>query len=203
MTELLGEGGLEGIAKVKDELHERYFGDEHVTIIKPSRGWRTLDFKELWAYRELLFVLVARDVSVRYKQTVLGAGWAIIQPVMTMIVFSIIFGAFAQIPSDGQPYPVFVYAGLLPWTFFSSCLSRSAGSVVGSSHLVSKVYFPRLIIPLSSVGAGLVDLAISTAVMLIIMLYFGVAWSMNLLAAPLFVMLCCSLPWVSARSYPP
>ena len=158
-------------------------------MIEPVSGWRSLDLKELWAYRELFWVLTARDVKVRYKQTVLGAGWAIIQPVMTMVVFSIIFGGFAKMPSDGFPYPVFVYAGLLPWTFFANALTRSGSSVVGSAHLVSKVYFPRLIIPLSSVGAGIVDLAISTAVLLLIMLYFGVAWSLNLLAAPLLLVL--------------
>ena len=159
-------------------------------MIEPVRGWRALDLKELWAYRELFWVLTARDVKVRYKQTVLGAGWAIIQPVMTMVVFSIIFGGFAKMPSDGFPYPVFVYAGLLPWTFFAISLTRSRLSVVGSGHLVSKVYFPRVIIPLSSVGAGVVDLAISTAVLLVlIMLYFGVGWSFNLLAAPLLLVL--------------
>ena len=134
-------------------------------------------------------MLTARDVKVRYKQTVLGAGWAIIQPFMTMVVFSIIFGGFAKMPSDGFPYPVFVYAGLLPWTFFASSLTRSGSSVVSSAHLISKVYFPRVIIPLSSVGADIVDLAISTTVLLVIMLYFGVAWSLNLLAAPLLLVL--------------
>jgi len=172
-----------------DSIHEHYFGKQHVTVIEPASGWRSLDLKELWAYRELLWVLTARDVKVRYKQTVLGAGWAIIQPFMTMVVFSIIFGGFAKMPSDGFPYPVFVYAGLLPWTFFASSVTRSGSSVVGSAHLVSKVYFPRVIIPLSSVGAGIVDLLISTAVLLLIMLYFGVGWSIKLLAAPLLLVL--------------
>ena len=170
-------------------LHEHYFGKKHLTVIEPVSGWRSLDLKELWAYRELLWVLTTRDVKVRYKQTVLGAGWAIIQPVMTMVVFSIIFGGFAKLPSDGLPYPVFVYAGLLPWTFFANSLTRAGSSVIGSAHLVSKIYFPRLIIPLSSAGAGIVDLACSTGVLLLIMLYFGVEWSLNLLAAPVLLIL--------------
>lgn len=170
-----------------DAVHERYFGHEHVTVIVPIKGWRSLDLKELWAYRELLFVLIARDVKVRYKQTVLGFTWAIIQPVMMMIVFSIFFGRLAQMPSDGIPYPIFVYAALLPWTFFANAIGASANSLVSSAPLVSKVYFPRLIIPLSSVGAGLVDFAISTGVLLFLMVWYGVGWSLNLLAAPLLV----------------
>jgi lipopolysaccharide transport system permease protein len=169
------------------DLKEEFFGHEHVTIIEPTRGWRTLNLKELWAYRELLWVLTARDVKVRYKQTVLGFAWAIIQPVMLMIVFSIFFGRLAGMPSDGYPYPIFVYAALLPWTFFANAVTGSAGSLIGSTHLVSKVYFPRLIIPLSSVGAGLVDFAISTGVLLLLMIWYGVGWSLNLLAAPLLV----------------
>src|SRR3954447_10006399 len=108
-----------------DEVHERYFGHEHVTVIQPIKGWRVLDLKELWAYRELLLVLTMRDIKVRYKQTVLGFTWAIIQPIMMMVVFSIFFGALAQIPSDGYPYPIFVYAGLLPWTFFANSVSNT------------------------------------------------------------------------------
>ena len=153
----------------ESELHERYFGHEHVTIIEPQKGWRTLDLKELWAYRELLWVLTMRDVKVRYKQTVLGFAWAIIQPVMMMVVFSIFFGRLAQMPSDGFPYPIFVYAALLPWTFFANAISTSGNSLVGSAQLVSKVYFPRLIIPLASIGAGLVDFAISACVLLLLM----------------------------------
>src|SRR3954468_7159594 len=130
-------------------VHDRYFGHEQVTIIEPQKGWRALDVKELWAYRELLFVLTMRDIKVRYKQTVLGFAWAIIQPVMLMLVFSIFFGRLARMPSDGHPYPIFVYAALLPWTFFANAINASANSVLGSSHLISKVYFPRLIVPLS------------------------------------------------------
>lgn len=158
-----------------------------ITVIRPPRGWQMLDWREVWAYRELLWVLTARDIKVRYKQTALGAAWAIIRPVLTMLIFSIVFGYMAKMPSDGLPYPVFVYAALLPWTFFAAAISTSGQSLVGSSHLVSKVYFPRLIIPLSSVGAGLVDLAISTVVLLLMMLWYGVGWTVNLFAAPLLV----------------
>lgn len=166
---------------------ESYFDHRHVTVIEPRRGWHMLDWRELWAYRELLWVLATRDIRVRYKQTVLGAAWAILRPFATMVIFSVVFGALAKIPSDGFPYPVFVFAGLLPWTFFSTAIMSSGQSLVGSAHLVSKVYFPRLIIPLASVGSGLVDLAISTAILLLMMLWFGVAWSWSLLAAPLLL----------------
>jgi len=158
-----------------------------VTLIEPRRGWHMLDWRELWAYRELLWVLTARDVKVRYKQTALGAAWAIIRPVLTMVIFSVVFGQLAKMPSDGYPYPVFVYAALLPWTFFAAAVSASGQSLVGSANLVSKVYFPRLIIPLSSIGAGLVDLAISTAVLLAMMAWYGVGFTWNLLAAPLLL----------------
>lgn len=162
-------------------------GEPPLTVITPPKGWRALDFDELWRYRELAWVLTERDIKVRYKQTALGFAWAIIQPVMMMVVFSVFFGGLAKMPSDGLPYPVFVYAGLLPWTFFSNAISGSAGSLVGSTNLVSKVYFPRLIIPVSSVGGGLVDFAIAAAILLLMCLFYGVGWSINLLAAPLLV----------------
>jgi lipopolysaccharide transport system permease protein len=166
---------------------DTYFGHEHVTVIEPAQGWRMLDWRELWAYRELLLVLTARDVKVRYKQTVLGAAWAVLRPVAAMLIFSVVFGMLAKMPSDGVPYPVFVYAALLPWTFFASAVSTSGQSLVGSTHLVSKVYFPRLIIPLSSIGAGVVDLLISTLILLLMMLWYGVGWTANLIAAPLLL----------------
>src|SRR6516225_7542922 len=163
-------------------LSDLYFGHDQVTIIEPQKGWRLLDWKELWAYRELLYVLTVRDIKVRYKQTVLAFAWAIIQPVMMMVVFSIFFGGLAKMPSDGFPYPIFVYAALLPWTFFQTAISNSANSVVGSSNLVTKVYFPRLIIPLSSIGSAFVDFLVAAAVLLLLMVYYGVGWSLNLLA---------------------
>lgn len=163
---------------------ESLFDHQHVTVIEPLKGWRMLDWRELWAYRELLWVLTARDVKVRYKQTVLGAAWAIIRPFTTMVIFSVVFGQLAKMPSDGYPYPVFVYAALLPWTFFSNAVTTSGQSLVGSAHLVSKVYFPRLIIPLASAGSGLIDLLISTGILLLMMQWYGLGWSWNLLAAP-------------------
>jgi len=168
--------------------HEPLFDHQHVTVIEPHKGWHMLDWRELWAYRELLWVLTTRDIRVRYKQSVLGAAWAVIRPFTAMVVFSVVFGQLAKIPSEGYPYPVFVYAALLPWTFFSGAISSSGQSVVGSSNLISKVYFPRLIIPLASAGAGLVDLLISTGILLLMMLWYGVGWSWNLLAAPLLLM---------------
>src|ERR1700741_916821 len=141
------------------QLHQdSYFSHQHVTVIEPRKGWHMLDWRELWAYRELLWVLTARDVKVRYKQTGLGAAWAVLRPFTTMVIFSVVFGQLARMPSDGYPYPVFVYAGLLPWTFSDGGIAASGQSLVGSSHLISKVYFPRLLIPLASAGAGLVDL---------------------------------------------
>ncbi len=166
---------------------DQYFSHQQVTFIEPPTGWHMLDWRELWAYRELLWVLTTRDIKVRYKQTILGAAWAVIRPFLTMIIFSVVFGQLAKMPSDGYPYPVFVYAALLPWTFFAAAISTSGQSLVGSANLVSKVYFPRLIIPLSSVGAGLIDLLISTGILLLLMLWYGVGWSWNLLAAPLLL----------------
>ena len=155
--------------------------------MKPQTGWHPLDLKELWAYRELLYVLTMRDIKVRYKQTALGFAWAIIQPVMMMVVFSIFFGRLAQMPSDGYPYPIFVYAALLPWTFFANSITSSANSLIGSANLVSKVYFPRLIIPLASVGSGLIDFAIATTILLVLMIYYHVALTLHLLIAPVLV----------------
>lgn len=168
-------------------MNNTYFADHPVTIIQPTK-WRSLDLKELWAYRELLWVLTERDVKVRYKQTVLGIAWAVLQPVLSMIIFSIIFGRLAKLPSDGLPYPIFVYAALLPWTFFANAINQSSSSLVSSSNLISKVYFPRLIIPLSSVGAWLIDFLIAGLILLIMMLFYGIGWTINLLFAPLLLL---------------
>src|SRR5882724_5860735 len=135
-----------------------------VLILEPSRGFVRPNLRDVWAYRELLYFLVWRDVKVRYKQTALGAAWAILQPVMTMVVFSVFFGRLAKVPSDGIPYPVFAFAALLPWQLFAFALSESSNSLVGSQNLITKVYFPRLVIPLASVLAGIVDFAIAFAV---------------------------------------
>ncbi len=146
-----------------------------ITHIQAPKGWIPIDTAELWSFRELLFFLVWRDVKVRYKQTAIGALWAIIQPVLTMVVFSIFLGRLVGVPSDGLPYPIFTFAALLPWTFFSNGLVQSSGSVVASANLVSKVYFPRVVIPLASVLAGLFDFLIASVVLVGMMWFYGVA----------------------------
>jgi len=165
-----------------------YFGHEHITVLEPSRGWKAFEFRELWAYRELFVVLTQRDIKVRYKQTVLGVIWALLQPVLTMVIFTAVFGGLAKIPSDGYPYAIFIFAALLPWTFFANAVSASSSSLINSSNMVSKVYFPRLVIPLSSIGGGLVDLAISTCVLFALMAWFGVGWSLHLLLTPVLLL---------------
>jgi len=147
--------------------------------IEAGRGWAGLDLRDLWLHRDLFFFLVWRDVKVRYKQTVLGAAWAIIQPLLTMVVFTLFFGRLAKVPSDGIPYPIFAYAGLLPWTFFSNAITASSNSLVGNASLITKVYFPRMVIPAAAVGAGLVDLAIAALILVAMMAYygFGLGWS--------------------------
>ena len=168
----------------ENRIREEFFGSHHRTVIEPVRGWRRLDFRELWAFRELLWVLTVRDIKVRYKQTLLGASWAILQPLMTMVVFSIFFGKLAKMPSDGHEYPIFVYAALLPWTFFANAVSSSSQSLIGSAHLVNKVYFPRVIIPMASIGCGLLDFVVASSILLILMLYYGVPFGVNLLLVP-------------------
>jgi lipopolysaccharide transport system permease protein len=143
-----------------------------ITIIEPKKGWAPIDLKEIWTYRELLYFLTKRDIKVRYKQTVLGGLWAIIQPTFTMIVFTLFFGRLAKIPTEGIPYPIFVYVGLLPWTYFSNAVSNSGNSLVGSANLISKVYFPRLIVPSSASLAGLLDFFIAIFVLGILMIYY-------------------------------
>ncbi len=159
----------------------------HITLIRPSSGWKDIDLAEVWKYRELLTAFCLRDIKVRYKQTVLGATWAILQPLVTMLIFTVIFGRLAKIPSDGYAYPVFVYAGLLPWMFFATAVSSGAGSLVGSAHMLSKIYFPRLIIPFSSVASGLVDFMVSACILLILMLLYDVTWTWHLLLVPIFL----------------
>lgn len=144
-----------------------------ITVIKPSDGWAPLDLNELWEYREVLYFLVWRDIKVRYRQTLIGATWAIIQPFMTMVVFSIFFGRLAKVPSDGIPYPLFAFAALVPWTFFANGLTLSANSLVHSGHLITKVYFPRLLVPMARVLTGLPDLALSFLVLLAMIWWYG------------------------------
>lgn len=160
-----------------------------VVFIKPSRGWVLPEIHDIWAYRELLYFLVWRDLKVRYKQTVLGILWAIIKPFSMMVIFSIFFGKFAKIPSEGIPYPIFTYAALLPWSYFSQSLNACSNSLVGSSHLITKVYFPRLVIPISSVLSGLVDFAIAFSILLGMMFYYQIIPTLTILLLPLLVLM--------------
>jgi lipopolysaccharide transport system permease protein len=156
--------------------------------IERSRGWFSLDLRELWAYRELLYFLVWRDVKVRYKQTALGMAWAILQPFITMVVFTLVFKKVADLPSDGLPYPIFVYTALLPWNLFAGAVTRSSASVVGQSNLISKVYFPRLIVPIAATVSGTIDFAVAFVILVGMMIWFGVSPTWGVLALPLFVL---------------
>ncbi len=157
-----------------------------VLRIEPARGWKTLGIKELGSYRELLFFLAWRNISIRYKQTLLGASWAIIQPFFTMVVFSIFFGRLAKMPSDGVPYPIFAYAALVPWTFFSNAMAESSNSVVGNANLIKKVYFPRLIIPIFPILSAVVDFGIAFAVLVGMMFFYKIHLTANVLWLPAF-----------------
>jgi lipopolysaccharide transport system permease protein len=176
---------------------------EPIVKIRSSPSLLSVDLKQLWAYRELLYFLIWRDLKVRYKQTALGAAWAIIQPFFTMIIFTLFFGNLAHVPSDNIPYPVFVYAGLLIWTFFSNAVSNSGNSLVGNQNLLTKVYFPRVIIPTATVGAGLVDFVIAFVILIGMMLYYRVSVTWTVLLVPAIVLFTTLLSlavglWVSA-----
>ena len=158
-------------------------------VVTPSRGWSVPQFTSLWEYRELLYFLIWRDVKVRYKQTALGILWAVLQPFMTMVVFSIFFGALGQFPSDGVPYPIFAYTALLPWQLFVGSLAASGNSLVGNQQLITKVYFPRLVVPLSAVCVGLIDFSLSFVILLGMMLYYSLYPTAAVLLLPLFVLL--------------
>jgi lipopolysaccharide transport system permease protein len=166
-----------------------YQAAENLTVIEPKKGWIAFNLKEVWKYRELFYFLTKRDIKVRYKQTVLGGLWAIIQPVFTMIVFTLFFGRLAKMPSDGIPYPIFVYAGLLPWTYFANALTASGNSLVGSANLITKVYFPRLIIPASASLAGLLDFFIAMLVLGVLMVYYQFLPGYGILLFPALVAL--------------
>ena len=158
-------------------------------IIKPKKGWQLIDFKELGAYRDLFYFLVVRDIKVRYKQTVLGGLWAIIQPFFMMVVFTLFFGNLAKLPSDGIPYPIFSYSALIAWTYFATAISTSGNSIIGGGGLISKVYFPRLIIPLAPVFAGLLDFAIAFVILIGMMFYYHIYPTIMILFLPLLVIL--------------
>lgn len=159
------------------------------TIIRPSPAWAALQLHEVWRYRELLFFLVWRDIKVRYKQTALGAAWAIMQPLFAMVVFTVFFGRLAKVPSDGLPYPLFSYAALLPWQLFANAVIQSSNSVVAGERLITKVYFPRLVIPLASVLSAVVDFAVAFVIVLGMMAWYRVAPAWTILTLPLFFFL--------------
>lgn len=158
-------------------------------VIEPTHGWATLNLGEVWRYRELLYFLTWRDVKVRYKQTAIGAVWAILKPFLTMVIFSVIFGGLIGVSSEGVPYPVFSYTALLPWTFFATALAQAGTSLVANANLISKIYFPRLIIPIASVLAAAVDFAVAFIVLIGMMLFYGIVPGIAVLTVPLFLLL--------------
>ncbi len=192
---------LAGIAEPEPVALHRSLPENPVVVIEPKR--KGIDFRDLWSHRELLYFLVWRDVKIRYKQTLLGAAWAIIQPLLTMLIFTLLFGRLAGIKSDGIPYPIFAYAGLLIWTFFANAVTNSGNSLVGSANLITKIYFPRMIIPGAAVGAGLLDLAIAFLIQIVLMIYYRVAITSAILMVPILVLLATLLAlgvgmWLSA-----
>ncbi len=174
-------------------VQSRVAGPERVRtptfIIRPSSGWRFLDFRELWAFRELIYFLTWRDIKVRYKQTAIGVVWAVLQPLAMMLVFTLFFGRLARVPSEGIPYPLFAYAGLLPWQLFSRAITESTNSLVTDQRLITRVYFPRIIVPLSTTLAALVDFAIAAALLAILMARYGIVPGVAALWLPLFLLL--------------
>lgn len=163
--------------------------DQPVTLIGPTKGWVTLGLRELWEYRDLLYLFAWRDIKVRYKQTIVGATWAIIQPFIAMVVLSIFFGRFVKIPSEGSPYPIFAYSALVPWTYFVNVLTQSSNSVVNNRSVITRVYFPRLIIPMTTVMTGLLDFAIAFAILLGMMLSYGIVPTVAICTLPFFVLM--------------
>ena len=163
--------------------------DRPVVLIQPRRGWLSFDLKAVYRYRELLYFLVWRDVLVRYKQAAIGVAWVVLQPLLTMVVFTIIFGQFAKLPSDGLPYPIFSFTALLPWNYFAQAISRSGISLVSNANLISKIYFPRLIVPISGALGPLVDFAISFIILLGMMVWYGIAPTWGVLALPFLTLL--------------
>ena len=177
----------ETVDQIQEE--ERLRAEQPVIRIRPSSKWVALKLEDVWAYRELLYFLTWRDVKVRYKQTALGAAWAIIQPLFAMLIFALFFGKLAGMPSDGIPYPIFAFVGLLPWTFFANAVTNSGNSLVGSSNLITKVYFPRMIIPGAAVAAGLVDFGIAFVILGVLVVYYGIALTWSALMLPVLVLM--------------
>lgn len=163
--------------------------EKPLVIIEPKRDWAVFNLRELWNYRDLLYILVERDLKIRYKQTIIGAAWAVLQPLITMVIFAFFFGKISGVPSDGLPYPIFAYAGLLPWTFFSNAVTNSGNSLVMNSSLITKVYFPRMIVPIATVIASFLDFIIASVFLILMMIYYDIGISPNLLMLPVVISL--------------
>ncbi len=170
-------------------ISEQASDSQPTFYIEPPRGWASIGLRELWEYRELLYFLTWRDIKVRYKQTALGAAWAIIQPLFMMLVFSLFFGRLAKVPSDGVPYPIFTFCALLPWQLFAHALTESSNSLVGNQNLITKVYFPRLVVPIAAVLGGLVDFLVAFVLLLLMMLYYGIVPGWTIVTLPAFLLL--------------
>jgi lipopolysaccharide transport system permease protein len=177
------------LSPLRKEAPTRSLSVETTLVIRPRRHLFALDIKAIWEYRELLYFLIWRDLKVRYRQSVIGVGWVILQPLMTMVVFTAVFGKFVGVPSDGLPYPIFIFSALLPWNLFASALTRGSASVVDNTQLVSKVYFPRLILPLSGVLSPVADFAVAFGILIGMMVWFGTSPTWGILALPLLVLL--------------
>jgi lipopolysaccharide transport system permease protein len=187
----------------REEFQPSSTSGEPLVVVEPSKSWAALDLRDLWAHRELLYFLIWRDLKVRFKQTLLGAAWVVIQPLFMMLVFTLFFGVLVRVPSDGIPYPIFVYSGLFLWTFFLNAVTNSTGSVIGNSSLITKIYFPRMIIPIATIGARLVDLAITFFILLGLAVYYGVTptWRVVMLPVPIVMIALLALGvgiWASA-----
>jgi lipopolysaccharide transport system permease protein len=192
-----------GSSSVPAHVDNSALAADSLILIESEDNGSALNLREIWAYRELLFFLTWRDIKIRYKQTLLGAAWAIIQPLFAMLLFTLLFGKLGKIPSDNIPYPLFAYAGLLPWTFFANAVTNSGNSLVGSTSLITKVYFPRMIIPAAAVAAGLVDFLIAFLLLIPLLIYYRISLTLNLLMLPLFFILTTVLAlgvgmWMSA-----
>lgn len=194
---------IPGVANSDQENYLPNLPEKPVVIIEPTKSWVAVNMSDLWSYRELLYFLAWRDIKVRYKQTVFGVAWAVLQPLMMMIIFSVLFGRVAGLPSDGIPYPLFVYAGLLVWTFFAAAITSSGNSLVGSANLITKVYFPRMIIPSAAVGAAVIDLLFAFLLLAPLMAYYrtAISWRVVMLAPLLGLLMLLALGvgmWMSA-----
>lgn len=187
---------IKGLA-IETESHPtvRPLPEKPLVVIEPRKAWGSINLSDLWAYRDLFYFLIWRDLKVRYKQTVLGVVWVVIQPLVATLIFTIFLGVLARVPTDGAPYALLVYTGLLPWSFFSAALAGSSNSLVGNTHLITKVYFPRMIIPGAAIGARLLDFGIALIILAPLMFYYGVLPTKNLLALPLLIALITMFSW--------